>query len=185
MPAHSAPLSRRPHALALPLALLSLAGCGNGVINMRVNMPGPGGASQSGEVLTLSSGVIVDAKDGTDVCERLRAYYYRPASPPAAVAGIPKDQPPLYSGRGLGKYDPEKRQCQVLGVVPPGDYWVAVEYPVQSPTDSSVTYYTTARPSLTPVRLTGGAYPVHVVEKQTAEGTIDLTASQAPMPGSP
>lgn len=181
MPTTRAPSTIR--RLVTPLAFLSLAGCGGGMINMTINMPGPGGVTQQGDIMTISAGVIVDARDGTDPCDRLRVYYYRPSSPPAEPGRVPKDMTPLQTGRAIGKYDPQKRQCQLVAVAPPGDYWVAVDYPLASSTDSNVSYYATGRPSLTAMRVSGGAYPVRVVEKQTAQGTIDLAEGRDPLPG--
>lgn len=172
--------------LALPLTLLTLsalAGCGGGMIGLRINMPGPGGATEKDGVTTLSSGVLMNVKDGTDVCERLRIYYYRPTTAPTEPARIPKDQTPLQTGSAIGKYDPNQRQCRALAVAPPGDYWVAVDYPIASPTDPTISYYAAGRPSVTPIQVTGGIYPVHVVEKQTTEPTIDLAESRTPIPG--
>jgi len=145
--------------------LLAATACSGGAISVDVAMPRPGGAATDPSgTLTMTPGVIVDAGDGTSVCERIEVKVYVGPSAPTATSA------PVASGRGLGTYDPGAAapRCVVLAanLAPRDDYWLSLTYPGR--------YFTTGRPDLVipgqprPARAVQLG-PVKVVDKQTAK----------------
>lgn len=154
---------------------LALAGCGGGGhLHAVVEMPPPGRLSES----NWTPGVVVDAADGSAVCERLRVYITPLASAPSSVSRVPAGTV-KYTGRGMGSYDPSERRCVAAAVdLEPGDdYWLVVDYPPSSPDDPSVGWYVTAKPTLAPPTISAGAWPVRIGAKETTELRLSLTAA--------
>lgn len=149
--------------------LFAVAACSGGAISVDVAMPRPGGQTTSGDVTTISSGIIVESDDGTSVCERIVVKVYAGPAAPTATAT------PLHTGRGLGTYDPAAAapRCVVLAanLAPRADYYVALEYPSK--------YVVTARPVLvmpgeSPPARTVTLGPIAVTDKQTTKLTASL-----------
>jgi len=165
----------------------ALGGCVGGALNLTVKMPPPGGVEKGSDgTETWKQGVVVDAKDGSAVCERLRVYITPMATAPSEVGSVPSGKA-QYTGRGIGTYDPVKQECTVaaFNITPRDDYWVVVDYPVKSPDNAEVSYYFTGKPTLTPPHVTGGLHPVKIVDKQTTSSSLSLVRQdqQLPTPG--
>jgi len=164
-------------------SFLALAACSGGAILVDLKMPEPGGATTSGDLTTFSTGVVVDAADGTDPCERLQVRLYTSATAPASVTSPPSSAP-IASGSSLSHYR-ENHHCQIviLGLPARADYWVIVTYPAKSPAGDP--YYATAKPSLVTVPPgVIGFYPIAVVDNQSAKrnGTMNVEIPSIPGP---
>lgn len=165
--------------------LLLTAACGGGTIKADLAMPGPGGVTHGTDgSMTMRAGIIVDAGDGSGVCERIRVSVYTSASAPGDVTKAPASAP-IASGRGIGTYQADTYRCHALVVnLPPrDDYWLIVDYPVGSAGDPPRQYYTTGRPTVTTPTLRTGFYPVRVADKQTTQLVGQLGAAATPVPG--
>lgn len=176
-------MTKQPRLAPLLLASLLLAGaCGGGTISAEIAMPGPGGITQTPDTITMTPGIVVDAGDDTSVCERIRVSVYTTATAPSDPSTAPATAP-IATGRGLGRYEPDRYRCTVaiVGLPARDDYWLILDYPTRSADGKA--YYTTGKPTLTQPTLRTGFYPVKVVDKQTTQLSGSLGAAFAPLPG--
>jgi hypothetical protein len=168
----------------LLMSLAATAACTGGHINAELTLPRPGGVTQgSNGSMTMAPGIVVEAKDKSGVCERIRIRVYTAATAPANVNSAPAGVKPIAEGRAIGSYSADSPRCSALAanLAPRDDYWMIVEYPGYSPDDPASTYYTFGKAALqAPPSMTSGFYPVKVVDKQTTK----LAATFAP-PGTP
>src|SRR6185295_1159296 len=124
--------------------LLFVAACPrtSGTVEISVMMPRPADKVVTPDGLPSGeSGVIVDATDGSSVCQRVRLYVYAVKPATTKLTEHPADAP-VHSGNGFGTYDPERKICTASAVLPAKTgYWAIVEYPYVSADDPPVAYY--------------------------------------------